>query len=57
MRGFYATLTMVSFILMLGEAETAMNQLLWSGSMMLICGFSAKGFEKYMTEEEKNERV
>lgn len=46
-----------SLFLACGEAETALSQLLWSGSMMLICFASMKGYEKLMTDEEKEERV
>ena len=48
---------MTSLFLACGEAETILNQLLWSGSMMIICFASAKGLEALMTEEEKEGRV
>ena len=48
---------MTSLMLTCAEAETILNQLLWSGSMMLICYASMKGFERLMTDEEKEERV
>lgn len=57
MRTIYGMVAIMSLFLACGEAETATNQLLWSGSMMLICWLSGKGFEKYMTEEEKKETV
>lgn len=57
MRTIYGMVTVASLFLACSEAETGMIQILWSGSMLLICGLSAKGFEKYMTEEEKNETV
>lgn len=39
------------------EAETMFNQVLWSGSMMLICYASFKGIEALMTKEEKEEKA
>lgn len=57
MKTIYGMVAIVSLFLACSEAETGMSQILWSGSMLLICGLSAKGFEKYMTEEEKNETV
>lgn len=48
---------MFSLFLACAEAETILSQLLWSGSMMLICFASMKGYEKLMTDEEKEERV
>lgn len=48
---------MFSLFLTCAEAETILSQLLWSGSMMLICFASMKGYEKLMTDEEKEERV
>ena len=48
---------MASLMLACGEAETILNQLLWSGSMMFICFASAKGWEALSTEEEKEGRV
>ena len=48
---------MFSLFLACAEAETILSQLLWSGSMMLICFASMKRYEKLMTDEEKEERV
>ena len=48
---------MFSLFLACGEAETALSQLLWSGSMMLICYASMKGLDALMTKEEKEEKV
>ena len=48
---------MTSLMLTCAEADTILNQLLWSGSMMLICYASMKVFERLMTDEEKEERV
>ena len=48
---------MFSLFLACAEAETILSQLLWSGSMMLICFASMKGFEALMTKEEKEGRV
>lgn len=43
---------MFSLFLACAEAETIFNQLLWSGSMLLICYASIKGYEA-ITEKEK----
>lgn len=56
-KAIYGMVTIISLFLACAEAETAFNQVLWSSSMLLICGLSAKGFENNMTEEEKEERV
>lgn len=48
---------MTTLFLACAEAETAFNQLLWSGSMLLICGISAKKLERIFDKEEKEERV
>lgn len=57
LRTFLGMIGMTSLMLACAEAETIMNQLLWSGSMILICFASMKGFERLMTDEEKEERV
>lgn len=49
--------TVMSLILACSEADTAFNQLLWTGSWAGICFLCGRGFSKYMTEEEKEERV
>ena len=46
-----------SLILVCGEADSFIGQILWSGSMLAIFAISAKGIERCMTEEEKEERV
>lgn len=57
MRTIYGMVAVASLFLACSEAETGTIQILWSGSMLLIAGLSGKEFEKYMTEEEKNETV
>lgn len=47
----------ISLVLVCGEAETMFRQILWSGSWMAVFAISAKGFEKCMSKEEKEERV
>ena len=47
----------ISLIMVCGEAETIFNQILWSGSWLSVFAISAKGFEKYMSNEEKEEQV
>jgi hypothetical protein len=53
----YGLVVMVSIFLACGEAETMFNQILWSGSFLSIAALAARGFERNMTEEEKEERV
>ena len=48
---------MTSLMLACAEAETLLNQLLWSGSMMFICCASFKGYEALMSKEEKEEKA
>lgn len=57
LKTFLGMVGMTSLMLACAEAETILSQLLWSGSMMLICFLSMKGFERLMTDEEKEERV
>ena len=57
LRTVYGFVAVMSLFLACAEADTITTQVIWSCSMMLVSGLSAKGFEKYMTEEEKNERV
>lgn len=44
--------TVISLFLACGEAETAFNQILWSGSWMLVCFISGKATTKYFNEED-----
>lgn len=57
LKNVYAVLMASSLFLTCAEAETIISQLIWSGSMMAVCWFSAKRIEHYMTDEEKQERV
>lgn len=56
-RMVYATLTIISLVMIMCEADTAFNQIIWSGSWMFVCGLSAKRFEKCLDKEEGEERV
>ena len=57
-RAIVGMVTIMSLFLAGAEADSAKNQLLWSGSCLLVCGVSAKVFEKYcLTKEEREERV
>ena len=47
----------ISLFLACSEAESRLGQALWSGSCLLVAGLSAKGVEKYMTDEEREEEV
>lgn len=49
--------TLASLFIACSEADTWFNQLLWTGSWAGICFLCGRGFSKYMTEEEKEERV
>lgn len=57
LKNVYAVLMASSLFLTCAEADTIISQLIWSGSMMAVCWFSAKRIEHYMTDEEKQERV
>ena len=57
-RAIVGMVTIISLFLACAEANSAVKQLLWSGSWLLVCGISGKVFEKYcMTKEEKEEQV
>lgn len=56
-RTILGMVSIFSLFLACGEADSAVGQILWSGSWLLVSGLSAKRFEKYMTKEEKEERV
>lgn len=57
LKSFLGLVGMMSMCLAGAEAETFTSQMMWSGSMLLICILSFKGFEALMTDEEKEERV
>lgn len=57
LKNIYAVLMASSLFLACAEAETIGSQLIWSGSMMAVCWFSAKRMDHYMTEEEKQEKA
>lgn len=57
-RTIIGMVSIMSLFLACAEADSATNQLLWSGSCLLVCGISGKVFVKHcMTKEEKEERV
>lgn len=56
-RAIVGMVTIISLFLACAEANSAVNQLLWSGSWLLVCGLSGKAFSKYLTDEEKEEQV
>lgn len=57
-RAIVGMVTIMSLFLACAEADSATNQLLWSGSWLLVCGISGKVFGKYcLTDEEKREQV
>lgn len=56
-RSILAVATLASFFIALSEADTIFNQIIWTGSWGFISYLCGKGFMKYMTEAEKEERV
>ena len=46
-----------SLVLVCAESESLIKQVLWSGSWMGVFYLSVKGFEKCMTEKDKEERI
>lgn len=48
--GFIAV---ISLFLACGEADTSFNQILWSGSWMLVCFVCGKGSSKLIEDIEK----
>ena len=57
LKTFLGLTGMFSLFLACSEAETMLSQVLWSGTMMLICFASFKGIEALMTDEEKEEKA
>ena len=57
LKNFYAFLMASSLFLTCAEAETIKAKMIWSGSMMAVCWFSAKRMDHYMTDEEKEEKA
>lgn len=53
----YGVVAAISLVLMCGESDIRINQLLWTGSWVAVFAISAKGFEKHMSNEEKEEQV
>lgn len=47
----YSMIALVSLMLLGAEAETAFNQILWSGSWLAVLVLSAKGLDKCEKEE------
>ena len=47
-----AAIAVIALFLACGEAETMFNQVLWSGSWMLVCFISGKASTKYFNEED-----
>lgn len=56
-KSFLAFATLASLFIALCEAETVLNQILWTGSWGFITYLCGKGFSKYVNEAEKEERV
>lgn len=57
MKTIYALIAVISLIMATATADSAFNQILWSGSMLLVTWLSGKAFVKRMSEEEKEERA
>lgn len=47
--------TIISLFLACAEADSATTQLLWSGSCLLVCGLSAKGFSQFITDGKEEQ--
>lgn len=56
-RSILAVATLASLFIALCEAETVFNQILWTGSWGFISYLCGRGFTRYMTEAEKEERA
>lgn len=56
-RSILAVATLSSLFIALCEADSVLNQIIWTGSWGFISYLCGKGFTKYMTEAEKEERV
>lgn len=52
-----AAIAVIALFLACGEAETSFNQILWSGSWMLVCFLAGKGSTYFMDEVDKEERI
>lgn len=57
MKTIYATIAVICLFLATASADSAINQILWSGAMLLIAGLSGKALANRLTTEEKEERV
>lgn len=55
-RTIIGMVTITSLMLACAEADSATNQLLWSGSCLLVCGISAKVFD-CITKGEQEEEI
>lgn len=49
----FALIAVFSLFLACGEADTSFNQILWSGSWMLICFASGKISTKFIDDIDK----
>lgn len=47
-----AAIAVLALFLACGEAETSFNQILWSGSWMLVCFLAGKGSTKFINDIE-----
>lgn len=56
MKTIYAFIAVMCLFLATATTDSAVNQILWSGSMMLIAWLSGYAFSKRLTDEEE-ERV
>ena len=57
MKTFFAFIAVMCLFLATASADSAINQILWSGPMLLIAAISGNAFAKRLTTEEKEERV
>ena len=57
MKTIYAFIAVICLFLATATADTSFNQILWSGSCLLISGISGRAFARHLTDEEKEEQV
>ena len=50
-----AAIAVIALFLACGEADTSFNQILWSGSWMLICFICGKGSTKLMNDIDEED--
>lgn len=54
-KAIYGLIAIASFVLACGESTDRTDQILWTGSMLLVSGLAAKGLERNMSDEERED--